>query len=201
MTSRRAGETMPEKRSVLSTIDYLDVAETPPQRSSRQPSLWLFGEKGRSVRKSEHSSRQAHSLTVCEVGIADEIDAAKEIRSATHQRDFGKPSQRRQNQREKSTWPRVSREAIGKPRSRKKTRSRQLPRLQVRRPLDGSRQSAPAKRNSGYVDRSGRNGGSCGSTDRPGWTGARQKRLLAKIDTAQNDAGRISLELPGEELP
>ena len=53
----------------------------------------------------------------------------------------------------------------------------------------------------GYVDRSGRNGGSCGSMDRPGWAGARQKGLFAKIDTAQNDAGRISLELPGEEFP
>ena len=53
----------------------------------------------------------------------------------------------------------------------------------------------------GYVDRSGRNGGSCGSMDRPGWAGARQKGLFAKIDAAQNDAGRISLELPGEEFP
>ena len=148
MTSRRSGGTMPEKRSVMSRLTVSTLRSSPPQRSSRQPRPWLFGEKGRSVRKSEHSVARRIHLTVCEVDVADGIGAAKEVRSATHQQDFGNPLQRHQDQREKSTWPRASREAIGNPRSRKKTKSRQLPRLQVRRPLDGSRQSAPAKRNS-----------------------------------------------------
>ena len=38
--------------------------------------------------------------------------------------------------------------------------------------------------------------------DGPAWLGRRASRkLFAKIDTAQNDAGRIALELPGEEFP
>ena len=36
---------------------------------------------------------------------------------------------------------------------------------------------------------------------RTGLVGQARVKLFAKIDTAQNDAGRISLELPGEEFP
>src|SRR6516165_4461180 len=50
--------------------------------------------------------------------------------------------------KEKSAWPNASKGAIGKPRSPKRRRSRQLLRLQVKRPPHGSRQSAPEKRNS-----------------------------------------------------
>jgi hypothetical protein len=48
----------------------------------------------------------------------------------------------------RSTWLKVSREAIGKPRNPRKRRSRSLPPRQAKRPQHGSRTSVPAKRNS-----------------------------------------------------
>jgi hypothetical protein len=48
----------------------------------------------------------------------------------------------------RATWPKVSKEAIGKPRNPRSRRSRQLPRRRAKRPQDGSRVSLPGRRNS-----------------------------------------------------